>query len=90
MRILRFTLFFFIAGLLIAPQVQATHLRAGEITAKRISSTTLTYRVTLTTYTDQINGYIANDAANTSQFSFGVTGVPLFEVKRRKKFLINS
>ncbi|UTA68345.1 gliding motility-associated C-terminal domain-containing protein [Emticicia sp. 21SJ11W-3] len=90
MRILRFTLFFFIAGLLIAPQVQATHLRAGEITAKRISSTTLTYRVTLTTYTDQINGYIANDAANTSQFSFGVTGVPLFDVKRRKKFLINA
>ncbi len=32
----------------------ATHLRAGEITARRVSATSLTYRVTLTTYTDQI------------------------------------
>lgn len=90
MQILRFTLFFFIAGLLIVPRVHATHLRAGEITAKRISSTTLTYRVTLTTYTDQIYGYIANDAAATSQFSFGVTGTPLYDVKRKRKFLINA
>ncbi|PLK42183.1 hypothetical protein C0V77_21970, partial [Emticicia sp. TH156] len=90
MKALKFSFFSVIFSFFAISQVQATHLRAGEITAKRISSTTLTYRITLTTYTDQINGVQANDAANTSQFSFGVTGVPLFEVKRRKKFLINS
>ncbi|MBA4854120.1 gliding motility-associated C-terminal domain-containing protein, partial [Emticicia sp. BO119] len=90
MQLLKSTLLFLIVSLSILPQVQASHLRAGEITAKRISATTLTYRVTLTTYTDQINGVQANEAANTSDFSFGVTGVGLYQVKRTRKFLINA
>ena len=68
----------------------ATHLRAGEITAKRISNTSLTYRVTLTTYTDQVNGVQANEGQNFVKFYFGVTGVPLYDVKRKKKTLINA
>ncbi len=90
MRALKFTLVSFIITFLAITQAHATHLRAGEITAKRISATTLTYRVTLTTYTDQINGVQANEGANFVKFSFGVTGVPLYDVKRKKKFLINS
>jgi len=90
MQLLKSTLLFLIVSLSILPKVQASHLRAGEITAKRISSATPTYRITLTTYTDQINGVQANEAANTSQFSFGVTGVGLYDVKRTRKFLINS
>src|SRR6218665_1318763 len=90
MQLLKSTLLFLIICLSMLPEAQASHLRAGEITAKRISTTTLTYRVTLTTYTDQINGIQANEAANTSQFYFGVTGVGLYEVKRTRKFLINS
>ncbi|RFS13488.1 gliding motility-associated C-terminal domain-containing protein, partial [Emticicia sp. C21] len=90
MKALKFTLFCLIITLLAATKTNATHLRAGEITAKRISATTLTYRVTLTTYTDQINGVQANEGANFVKFSFGVTGVPLYDVKRKKKFLINS
>jgi len=38
--------------LLIAFQAQATHIRAGEICAVRISQNSLTYRFTLTIYTD--------------------------------------
>lgn len=33
----------------------ATHIRAGEITVKRISTTTLTYKITLTVYTDSLS-----------------------------------
>jgi len=35
-----------------APQLFATHIRAGEITAERISNTSLRYRFTVTVYTD--------------------------------------
>jgi len=90
MKALKFTLLSFILSFIAFTYAHATHLRAGEITAKRISLTTLTYRVTLTTYTDQINGVQANEGANFVKFSFGVTGVPLYDVKRKKKFLINS
>lgn len=75
--------------LFIQQDLLATHLRAGEITAKRISSTTLTYRITLTTYTDQVNGIQANEAQNFVKFCFGINGVPIYEVKRKKKQLIN-
>ncbi|MFN3489558.1 MAG: gliding motility-associated C-terminal domain-containing protein, partial [Emticicia sp.] len=90
MKALKFILFSFIVGLLAISTARATHIRAGEITAKRISTTSLTYRVTLTTYTDQINGVTANEGQNTVNFYFGVTGVPLYTVKRKKKSLINS
>ena len=39
---------------------QATHLKGGEITVKRISDKTLTYEFTLTTYTE-------NNRANQDQ-----------------------
>jgi hypothetical protein len=32
--------------------VNATHLRAGEITMQRVSCTSLTFRITITVYTD--------------------------------------
>jgi gliding motility-associated-like protein len=69
----------------------ATHLRAGEITAKRVSDTQLTYKVTLTTYTDQINGRAANDGQETVSFYFGFSTnkVESYNVSRKKKFLIS-
>jgi gliding motility-associated-like protein len=69
----------------------ATHLRAGEITAKRVSTTQLTYKVTMTTYTDQINGKAANDGQETVSFNFGfsTTKTEVFSVSRKKKFLIS-
>jgi gliding motility-associated-like protein len=83
---------YLILFLLILPSLSfATHLRAGEITASRISSTDLTYRVTLTTYTDQINGRAANDGQETVSFYFGFSTnrVEAFKVTRKKKFLIS-
>lgn len=69
----------------------ATHLRAGEITATRISSSQLTYKITLTTYTDQINGKAANDGQDNVTFNFGfsTTKPEIYKVSRKKKFLIN-
>jgi len=70
----------------------ATHLRAGEITARRISSTALTYRVTLTTYTDQINGVQANESQNTVFFYFGLSSNQniSYEVNRTRRVLVNN
>jgi gliding motility-associated-like protein len=73
-------------SLILLPFVSfGTHLRAGEITAKRISSTTLTYRITLTTYTDQINGKPANDGQGFVNFYFGFSTnkVEAFKVSRK-------
>ncbi|MGL4632095.1 MAG: gliding motility-associated C-terminal domain-containing protein [Leadbetterella sp.] len=69
----------------------ATHIRAGEITARRISATQLTYRITLTTYTDEVNGKGANDSETEVNFYFGftTTRVELFKVRRKKKFPIS-
>ena len=69
----------------------ATHLRAGEITAKRVSETQLTYKVTLTTFTDQVNGRAANDGQETVSFYFGFSTnkVESYNVSRKKKFLIS-
>ncbi len=80
-----------IAGIFLPFFGMATHLRAGEITAKRISSTTLTYRVTLTTYTDEINGKAANDSEEEVSFYFGysTSQVVAIKVKRRIKQLIS-
>lgn len=51
---------------------QATHLRAGEITARRISETTLTYEITITLYCDTQGGLQACNAQNTiDDFCFG-------------------
>ncbi|HAS45934.1 MAG TPA: hypothetical protein DCS93_35960 [Microscillaceae bacterium] len=44
------------ALLITSYQANATHLRAGQITAERISSTSLTYRITITIYMDRGQG----------------------------------
>jgi gliding motility-associated-like protein len=74
-----------------ASRTFATHLRAGEITAKRISMNSLTYRITLTTYTDEINGKNANDTENSVNFYFGftTTNVVNIVVPRTKSRLIS-
>jgi gliding motility-associated-like protein len=70
----------------------ATHLRAGEITAKRVSNTQFTYKITLITYTDQIGGRTANDGQNDVNFYFGFSTnkVETFKVTRKKKNNINN
>jgi gliding motility-associated-like protein len=69
----------------------ATHLRAGEITAERISNTSLTYRITLTTYTDEVNGRSANEAQDDVDFYPGFinNGVVSYKVARKEKVLIS-
>lgn len=66
----------------------ASHLRAGEITARRISLTSATYEIKLTTYTDEINGKAANDGQETVFFFFG-GAIPPLEVKRKSKIQIS-
>lgn len=58
-------------GTLLPTVVQATHVRAGEITTKRISNTSLTYEITLTAYYDEIKGRDAARDANQVLFCFG-------------------
>ncbi|CAG5009413.1 hypothetical protein DYBT9275_04491 [Dyadobacter sp. CECT 9275] len=60
--------------LLASFSAHATHIRAGEITAKRISSTALTYEITLTLYYDMQNGRDAANAADDINFYFGSVG----------------
>lgn len=77
---------------LCAYNVSATHLRAGEITATRISSTSLTYKVTVTTYTDELNGKSANDAQENVVIFFGLrsNSNTSYEVSRKSKVFISS
>jgi gliding motility-associated-like protein len=59
-------------GAVLYPTVsQATHVRAGEITTKRISATSLTYEITLTAYYDYVTGRPAADQANDYLICFG-------------------
>src|SRR5690606_41575063 len=46
-----YAVLFLVAFFQMAPEVNATHIRAGEITTERISS--LTYRITITGYRDR-------------------------------------
>ncbi|WP_162628208.1 T9SS type B sorting domain-containing protein [Arcticibacterium luteifluviistationis] len=75
----------------LANQAHATHIRAGEITAERISNTSLTYRVTLTTYTDEVGGRSANEAQEDVDFypGFVNNGVVSYKVPRSQKVLIS-
>ncbi|MBD2757077.1 PKD domain-containing protein, partial [Spirosoma validum] len=53
---------------------QATHVRAGEITTKRISQTSLTYKITFTAYYDENpppGGRDASNQANDYTICFG-------------------
>jgi gliding motility-associated-like protein len=65
-------LFLFFAAF--SHQASATHVRAGEITARRISSTSLTYEITLTAYFDMQNGRPAADAQVDVSFFVGDVG----------------
>jgi gliding motility-associated-like protein len=55
--------------------VQATHVRAGEVTVRRLpnpnTGSALTYEITLTTYYDIIGGRAAAEAATDALFCFG-------------------
>ncbi|MGN7890277.1 gliding motility-associated C-terminal domain-containing protein [Dyadobacter sp. 22481] len=62
-------------------QVFATHFRAGEITARRLSLTTPTYEIKLTGYFDIIGGKDAADRQNSVIFTINNaagTGTPDF------------
>ena len=59
-------------------QAQATHLKGGEITVKRISNVSLTYEFTLTTYTEDNR---ANQDQTDVNFCFG-DGSGIFKAKR--------
>ena len=62
-------------GLLTPNLVRATHVRAGEITTKRIPNVNgvsgITYEITLTAYYDLKQGVSAAAAAETAFFCFG-------------------
>ena len=68
----------------LAPSALATHVRAGEITARRVSDQTLTYEVTLTIYCDYLTGKEATDTQTTATLCFG-DGSPV-EVVQREGF----
>ncbi|WP_332368661.1 gliding motility-associated C-terminal domain-containing protein [Spirosoma telluris] len=77
-------------GAVLWPSVsQATHVRAGEITTKRISQTSLTYKVTFTAYYDETPaGKQAANQAEPYTICFG-DGTTL-EVKRSGRVYING
>ena len=76
-------------GVVLFPSVsQATHVRAGEITTKRISKTSLTYLVTFTAYYDEKQGGPAADLADNTTFCFG-DGTTA-DVKRIPRVYING
>ena len=54
--------------------VSASHVRAGEITAKRISTTSLTYEITFTAYFDVETGKQAADGQKEISFYVGDVG----------------
>jgi gliding motility-associated-like protein len=79
----------FLISILTFTQSYATHLRAGEITVQRVPGPSLAYRVTMTTYTDEINGKPANEAQNSVKIYFGINNIG-YDVKRKKKILISA
>ena len=86
MRSLIRSIFFVLAFVASIYQAQATHVRAGEITAKRISTTSLTYEITFTGYFDMQNGKPAADAQVDVEIFVGSVGpfkVPRDETKKK-------
>ncbi|GAB3177744.1 T9SS type B sorting domain-containing protein [Telluribacter humicola] len=67
-------IFLFLLLAALAHDASATHVRAGEITARRISSNSLTYEITLTAYFDMQNGRPAADAQVDVSFYVGDVG----------------
>jgi gliding motility-associated-like protein len=80
--------FFVFIFLFIAKNASATHLRAGEITARKIPGTERTYRITLTSYHDEEKGANASSGMTNVTFYFGEGNTPV-EVKRRSQIKIN-
>ncbi|GAB3789412.1 hypothetical protein GCM10028818_57850 [Spirosoma horti] len=88
--------FLYISGLLslflgavLYPSIsQATHVRAGEITTKLISKTSLTYKVTFTAYFDEVKGKPAADQAENYTICFG-DGTTA-DVRRSNRAYING
>ncbi len=64
---------------------QATHLKGGEITVKRVSDKTLTFEFTLTTYTENNRANVEQNAVN---FCFG-DGSTILSAKRSAGYPIN-
>jgi len=56
------------------PSLRATHLRSGEITAERISQTSLRYRFTVVLYRDTESAVDINGAFNTGDGRFIAAG----------------
>ncbi|REA60347.1 gliding motility-associated C-terminal domain-containing protein [Dyadobacter luteus] len=56
---------------IITSKVQATHIRAGEITARRLSLTSPTYEIKLTAYFDIVNGTTAAERQDFAEFTIG-------------------
>ena len=75
--------FLFLCGLSFA--AQATHLKGGEITVKRVSDKTLTFEFTLTTYTENNR---ANVEQNVVNFCFG-DGSSILPARRSAGYPIN-
>ena len=68
---------------------QATHVRAGEITTKRISQTSLTYEITFTAYYDEVKGRDAA-AAGADQYTLCFGDGTSQAVRRLPKTYING
>ncbi|UFH52004.1 gliding motility-associated C-terminal domain-containing protein [Spirosoma sp. KNUC1025] len=77
-------------GVLLGPtRSQATHVRAGEITTKRISQTSLTYEVTFTAYYDEVNGRDAA-AAGADEYTICFGDGSTQAVRRLPKIYVNG
>jgi gliding motility-associated-like protein len=64
-------LFLILLACITGYRASATHIRAGEITARRISATSLTYQIKLTAYFDIVNGEGAAANQNSVNFVIG-------------------
>ena len=64
-----FALFF---GAVLWPTIsEATHVRAGEITTRRLPGASLTYEITFTAYYDEVDGAAASGQGNDVTICFG-------------------
>ncbi|MBD2703991.1 gliding motility-associated C-terminal domain-containing protein, partial [Spirosoma sp. BT702] len=79
----------FLSALLWPSRSQATHVRAGEITTRRISTTSLTYEITFTAYYDETSeGQQAANAATESTICFG-DGTQQVVQRQPRKYINN-
>ncbi len=70
----------------------ATHVRAGEITCRRVNSTSLTYEITITTYHDEIGGQMASAGQKDVDLCikpFGLSSGTTLKAPRIESKLIN-